>query len=214
LISYLPTFFSTEYIKQHQMSEVLPEKKQAHPLDLQGTDAQPQKSLRTNRLRRTCAFSLLAAYAIWLLYQPNQHPHSSTSPSELFEEEFCPQVEPWNAKDKKIPKTPSPNVLANLLSGAVQVNTSVYDDYPLPVSSSPQVWQDTFAPFRQYLQKAFPAVHSSDKVKLETVNEHGLLYTWKGTNSNLKPIVFMAHQGECKGGGSHTQMKAGCTTLI
>jgi Gly-Xaa carboxypeptidase len=171
----------------------------AHPLNLNGSEVQPTQT-RVNRLRRTIAFGLVAATcAIWLLLdQPVQHPFVSTSykdHADLFEEDVCPQVEPWTAKDQGVPATPPPSVLAELLSGAVQVNTSVYDDYP-PVSSSPQVWQDTFAPFRQYLNKAFPAVHSSDKIQLDTVNEHGLLYTWKGTNTSLKPIVFMAHQGE------------------
>lgn len=31
------------------------------------------------------------------------------------------------------------------------------------------------------------------KLKAETINEHALLYTWKGSDPNLKPILFMGH---------------------
>jgi hypothetical protein len=182
------------------MSDFLDEKrKQAHPLDLQDEAGQlPQTRLdRLNRLRRRCAFALLVALAVGLLWHPTRPLHPAAS-LDLLEEDICPQVEPLIIEPHSTPATPPPAILAHLLSGAVQVNTSVYDDYPLPVSSSPQVWRDTFAPFRDYLKRAFPAVHASDKIQLELVNENGLLYTWKGSNSSLKPIVFMAHQGESR----------------
>ena len=28
---------------------------------------------------------------------------------------------------------------------------------------------------------------------VETVNEHGLLYTWRGIHDAMKPLLFMAH---------------------
>lgn len=111
--------------------------------------------------------------------------------------DLCPQVGPWQPREgQSLPETPAPSELAKLLSGAVQVNTSTYDDYPLPVSSDPNLWSAIFSPFRDYLYKAFPEVHFAAKViSLEHVNEHGLLYTWQGSNKDLKPIIFMAHQG-------------------
>lgn len=33
-----------------------------------------------------------------------------------------------------------------------------------------------------------------EKLHLELVNEHGLLYTWQGSDEQLKPILLMAHQ--------------------
>lgn len=32
-----------------------------------------------------------------------------------------------------------------------------------------------------------------EKLKVETINEHALLYTWKGSNLDLKPLLFMGH---------------------
>ena len=43
----------------------------------------------------------------------------------------------------------------------------------------------------QLLADSFPRVHQ--RLEREIVNQHSLLYTWKGTEPNLKPILFMAH---------------------
>jgi Gly-Xaa carboxypeptidase len=107
----------------------------------------------------------------------------------------CPQEPYWSPrKGQDLPDAPSKKVLAELLSGAVQVNTSTYDDYPLPVSEHRELWSAVFTPFRDYLYKAFPEVHFSKSISLELVNEHGLLYTWQGSKKNLKPLVLTAHQ--------------------
>ncbi|KAF3396561.1 Carboxypeptidase S [Talaromyces pinophilus] len=56
-------------------------------------------------------------------------------------------------------------------------------------------WSDYYAPFldlHDELAKLFPLVHSYAKV--EKVNRFGLAYTFNGTNSALKPALFMAHQ--------------------
>lgn len=159
------------------------------PLALQG-----EEPARTHWRAPRTAWAGLALVVLWLLAAAHNGPvrgHAVRSG------EACPQEKPWSsATQQRLPPTPPPLALAKLLSGAVQVNTSVYDDY-LPVAKSPQVWQDTFAPFHQYLHHAFPSVHDSDAITLEKVNEHGLLYTWTGANATLKPAVFMAHQGEC-----------------
>jgi len=74
---------------------------------------------------------------------------------------------------------------AGRLSGAVQCRT---------VSSldESQVDFEQLARFCEYLSGAFPRVHSSlDK---QVVNKHGLLYTWKGSDPAMKPILLLAHQ--------------------
>src|SRR5262245_13987290 len=43
----------------------------------------------------------------------------------------------------------------------------------------------------QLLAHSFPRVHQ--RLEREIVNRHSLLYTWKGTETNLRPILFMAH---------------------
>jgi len=75
------------------------------------------------------------------------------------------------------------------LSGAVQIPTESFDDMG-PVSEDAR-W-NIFNDFATYLAKTYPLVHAG--LKLEKVNEHGLLYTWQGTDEKLKPNLLMAHQ--------------------
>jgi carboxypeptidase PM20D1 len=49
-------------------------------------------------------------------------------------------------------------------------------------------------PFSQlidYLQRTYPRTHAT--LKREIVNQYSLLYTWQGTDANLKPIILMGH---------------------
>ena len=48
-----------------------------------------------------------------------------------------------------------------------------------------------FLSFHGFLEKAYPRVHAS--LKKEVVNKYSLLYTWKGTDEKLKPIILMGH---------------------
>lgn len=76
------------------------------------------------------------------------------------------------------------------LSGAIQIPTEITDFYP-----SPKEDREYFMYFYQlhdYLEKTFPLVHQH--LKVDKVNEIGLLYTWEGSDSSLKPIILMAHQ--------------------
>jgi len=49
-----------------------------------------------------------------------------------------------------------------------------------------------FLSLRRYLEATFPLVHS--KLKKELISEYGLLYTWEGSDSALKPLLLLAHQ--------------------
>ncbi|KAL7935443.1 carboxypeptidase S [Trichoderma chlorosporum] len=54
---------------------------------------------------------------------------------------------------------------------------------------------DRWSPFytlHDVLKKTFPTVHK--RAKLEKVNTLGLLYTIKGSDESLKPVLLMAHQ--------------------
>ncbi|KAK0122605.1 hypothetical protein ONS96_009645 [Cadophora gregata f. sp. sojae] len=75
------------------------------------------------------------------------------------------------------------------LSGAVKIKTETFDD--LGAIGEDKRW-DVFYGFHEYLEKIFPLVHS--KLKVEKVNTHGLLYTWEGSNPDLKPTTLLAHQ--------------------
>ncbi len=73
---------------------------------------------------------------------------------------------------------------ASLLSEAVGIPTiSSFD----PGMMDPEV----FGKFEKFLKKRFPRVHAG--CELERVSDYGLLYTWKGSNPDLKPVLFLAH---------------------
>ena len=48
-----------------------------------------------------------------------------------------------------------------------------------------------FLALHEYLKETFPKVHSG--LTKETINDYSLLYTWKGSDETLKPILLMAH---------------------
>ena len=48
-----------------------------------------------------------------------------------------------------------------------------------------------FKHLHSYLEKTFPTVHSH--LTREVVGEYSLLYTWKGSNNTLLPVLLMAH---------------------
>ncbi len=50
---------------------------------------------------------------------------------------------------------------------------------------------DQFTAFHKFLAEAFPKIHS--QLKKEVINNYSLLYTWKGSDESLKPVVLMAH---------------------
>jgi Gly-Xaa carboxypeptidase len=76
-----------------------------------------------------------------------------------------------------------------------------------------QRWE-VFGPFNDYLVQSFPLTYvtihlwddnkqrarpalydSHQRLSLTKVNTYGLLYEWKGSDSNLKPLLLAAHQG-------------------
>ncbi len=49
-----------------------------------------------------------------------------------------------------------------------------------------------FLQFHDYLARSFPRVHA--QLTRETINELSLLYTWKGSDPVLEPVLYIAHQ--------------------
>lgn len=109
---------------------------------------------------------------------------------------ICPQVEEYDPKDAlnglEIKRT-SVHKAVQRISEAVQIDTTVGDMWPDP-EDDPSPWK-VFTPFAEWLEKAFPEVHAQHSpVKREVVHDHGLLYTWKGSDEKLKPLLITAHQ--------------------
>lgn len=74
-------------------------------------------------------------------------------------------------------------VLANF-SKAIQIPT-ISRDYPALVIPEP------FLAFHQHLQVSFPKVHQL--AEREVINEYSLVYKFQGSDSTLKPVLFMGH---------------------
>lgn len=77
----------------------------------------------------------------------------------------------------------------NRLSGAVQIPTEDFDVMG-PVDEDER-W-DVFYKLEKYFKDTFPLLH--EHLKLEVVNFHGLVYTWKGSDATLKPVLITGHQ--------------------
>ncbi|KAK0533437.1 hypothetical protein OC842_002978 [Tilletia horrida] len=114
---------------------------------------------------------------------------------DLTEPDLCPQQPALKLKESTFTfNEPSLELQASRLSGAVQVDTSVQDEYP-PFDENPQLWKGLFDPLADYFERTFPLTHAHDSpVTREKVGGVGLLYTWPGSDKSLKPLILAAHQ--------------------
>jgi carboxypeptidase PM20D1 len=91
---------------------------------------------------------------------------------------------------KEIPRKPSleqgpiSDSAIRHMGEAVQIKTVSYAD-SLPVDTL------EYLKFRKFLERAYPFIHQ--KLPRQIFNQFSYLYTWEGTNKNLKPYVIMAH---------------------
>jgi carboxypeptidase PM20D1 len=74
---------------------------------------------------------------------------------------------------------------AEHLSQAVQIQTVSHQD---PAEDQPGEWDR----LQGYLQGAYPAAHAA--MTREVVGKHTLVYSWKGSDPSLAPVILMAHQ--------------------
>ncbi|GAA5842024.1 hypothetical protein JCM5353_001097 [Sporobolomyces roseus] len=105
----------------------------------------------------------------------------------------CPaQVEPLDVGNNWEPETNLEYraMAVKRFQGALRIPTESFDDMHLDPYQEPRY--AVFQTFHDYLEQAFPLVHS--KLSIEKVAKFGLLVTYKGREEDLKPIVLMAHQ--------------------
>ena len=74
---------------------------------------------------------------------------------------------------------------AGRLADTIRFQTVSYQD-PTKVNG------DAFLALHRYLERTFPRIHAA--LTRETVGDYSLLYTWKGRDVRLKPVLLMAHQ--------------------
>jgi carboxypeptidase PM20D1 len=87
-------------------------------------------------------------------------------------------------KTEKVPLTSFGNESVDHLSEAVKFPTISY-------SNSSPVDTVAFKGYMDYISKTYPQITS--KLTCEVFDSFSLLYTWKGKNPSLKPVVLMAH---------------------
>jgi len=80
--------------------------------------------------------------------------------------------------------------VARDLSGTIPFRTISWG--PDGTGAQRQATQDAFVGFHGYLEKTFPQVYA--KLPHEVVGANNLLFTWKGTDPSLSPIVLLGHQ--------------------
>ncbi|EPQ56640.1 carboxypeptidase S [Gloeophyllum trabeum ATCC 11539] len=75
------------------------------------------------------------------------------------------------------------------LGGAVRIPTQTWDDYS-PPGEDPR-WE-VLDQLHSYLADRFPLIHA--KLNKTSVNHYALVYSWKGKDESLKPVLLTAHQ--------------------
>ncbi|CAE6433271.1 unnamed protein product [Rhizoctonia solani] len=105
--------------------------------------------------------------------------------------DYCQQVEPFDASNwtAVFDVDGFEAKAAELLGGAVRIPTESFDN--MGDVGDDDHWV-VFDKLHKYLEEQFPRVHKA--LEVEKVNTYGLLFTWKGSDSSLKPMVLMGHQ--------------------
>jgi carboxypeptidase PM20D1 len=90
------------------------------------------------------------------------------------------QVEPEPMREFKI----DTKLISEHLARAIRFKTISYQD--------PNKFEEKeFLGFHDFLKETFPEVHR--QLQVEIISKYSLLYTWKGDDPELKPILLMAH---------------------
>ncbi|KAJ3566478.1 hypothetical protein NPX13_g7117 [Xylaria arbuscula] len=169
-------------------------------LSEKGTLLPPPRAAATQSRWRSVGALMLHAIAIAVLLKTvfGLYQHFTTGEDPSVSQAKCVQVEPLVPSQQSSALSDMEEYLrtdkfrdetVERLAGAIHIPTETFDDLG-PIGEDSR-W-DTMYELADYLKSTFPLVHSS--LDLEKVNTHGLLYTWKGTDANLRPTVLMAHQ--------------------
>ena len=88
------------------------------------------------------------------------------------------------------PETFDSQQAAKKLSGAIAFRTISWEGGG--TETQKKSTQDAFAGLHAYLEKSFPQVYA--KLDHEVIGGNNLVFTWKGSDPSLKPILLMGHQ--------------------
>lgn len=77
------------------------------------------------------------------------------------------------------------------LQNAVRIPTEITDDHPNPSENKDIELYKPFYKMHKQLAKDFPLVWSH--LDVQVINEFSLIITWKGSDIDLKPLMFASH---------------------
>jgi hypothetical protein len=120
------------------------------------------------------------------LYRPKYEPECPTQ--EVIKPVSYPEITAHNV-DIVFKSEAFRNLSIERLSGAVRIPTEDFDD--MGIVGEDDRW-DIFYELEKYFRETFPLLH--EKLELEIVNSHALVYTWRGSDSGLQPILLTGHQ--------------------
>ncbi|KAF3927821.1 hypothetical protein ABW20_dc0102048 [Dactylellina cionopaga] len=124
---------------------------------------------------------------------------SATQQPEVYQSlgGLCPQVEPilpiWSTTDldaalEDLRSEGYFKYSAKVLGEAIRIRTDVNDK--AGEVGEDKLWEKMEA-FIAWLKLTFPRVHAN--LQLDRINTYGLLYTWVGSDSSLKPVALAGH---------------------
>ncbi|KAJ1304386.1 hypothetical protein OPQ81_005537 [Rhizoctonia solani] len=162
------------------------------PNEKHGLDVTPaRRSGCKSHLNKLLAAGFIASAALYCCGDRIYYDALSLFTRAPESKDYCKQVEPFDASNW----TAAYDVdgfeakAAELLGGAVRIPTESFDN--MGNVGDDDHWV-VFDKLHEYLEKQFPRVHKA--LDVEKVNTYGLLFTWKGSDSSLKPMVLMGHQ--------------------
>lgn len=92
---------------------------------------------------------------------------------------------PEPSNTSQIPDGPDPEMLVRHLQEAIQFKTV---SHPNPEATD----FTEFTKFHSWLERTYPLTHKN--LTCKKVGQYTLIYQWVGSNHNVKPILFTAHQ--------------------
>jgi len=182
------------------MSYIIAKEKGYVPISTEvvlGIEEKTQPSAKGSMKWLRLVLGAVTLTGVLLVHQAHKSVDGWVSPTPLLKNQ-CAQVDvliPNNtspALEGIIPEITSTEYMkksVEYLSGAVKIPTITNDGMGPPgVDDRWEIFYD----FADYLKATFPLVHET--LSVENVNTHGLVYTWKGSDSSLKPTLLLAHQ--------------------
>ncbi|CAE7147068.1 unnamed protein product [Rhizoctonia solani] len=157
----------------------------------QRPDTVTRRSGCKSHLNKLLAAGLIASAAVYCCRDKIYYDALSLLGRAPESKDYCRQVEPFDASNWTAVYDADgfEAKAAELLGGSVRIPTESFDN--MGNVGDDDHWV-VFDKLHKYLEQQFPRVHK--ELEIEKVNTYGLLFTWKGSDSSLKPLVLMGHQ--------------------